>query len=291
MDRKPYPGFWQATLLCVLFLVFQLGLSIPVGIADAVFKTAWSRHPAFVAVVSLLSCALTMAVAFRIGRPRAREVFALRPVTVALLGAAAVGIVGAVILLSDLDNLLSAVLPRPKWLAEIFDQMFSAERFPVWSFVLLVVVAPLTEELLFRGLMLRGMLGRYGAPKAVLTVAALFAVVHLNPWQALSAVALGALLGWFYVRTRSLLPPLLGHAVANGCYFSVPFLPFEIPGFNVQGAVAPPQYQPMWFDALGVGLLTIGIWTFAHLTRYPPIATEPEPPALAAEGEPPVQAG
>lgn len=277
MNRRSYPGFWQAVLLCVLFLVFSISFAVPVAVLDAVLKTGWSRHPAFAAAANTLSCALTLLVAFMIGRPPVREVFAFRAVGAAALGAATVATTGAVVLLSEADNLLRSVLSPPKWLADVFDQLFSAQQHPVWSFVLLVVVAPLTEELMFRGLMLRGMLGRYPAHTAVLTVAALFAAVHLNPWQALSALALGALLGWFYVRTRSLLPALLGHAVANAAYFVVPFLPFHVEGFNVSGAAL--EFQPWWLDLAGAGLLAVGLWMFASLTR----AAEPTPPAVAQE--------
>ncbi len=275
-ERKPYPGFWQAVLLCALLTVLGIGLSIPVGVVDFVFKTRWSLHPAFAAAVNAVSCALTMAVAFSVGRPPAREVFAFRPVGAALLAAAAVATCGSVILVSELDNLLRMVWPQPAWLAELFGRYFGAGRHPVWAFLLMVVIAPVTEELFFRGLILRGMLGRCPPPTAILATAVLFALAHLNPWQALSALSLGTLVGFFYFRTRSLLPPLLGHALANAAVYSAPVLPIRIEGFNTPAVDAPVSFQPWWFDVIGLGLLALGLQLFTELTRKPP-ATEVAP--------------
>ncbi len=286
MERKPYPGFWHAVLLCVLFQVWSVVFAVPMAVLDVVLKTGWSTHPGFAAVVNTLACAATLAIAFLIGRPPVREVFAFRAVGAAALLAATAATVGLVILISDLDNLLRLVLPQPKWIQDMFARLFSAKQHPIASFVLLVVVAPLTEELMFRGLMLRGLLGRFAAPKAILIVAALFAVVHLNPWQALGAIVLGVLLGWFYVRTRSLLPPLLGHAIANGVVFLLPFLPFEIPGFRPPDVVGPLEFQPWWLDVAGAGMLALGVWSFASLTA-PSLAAAPTGPAVAEQGAPP----
>ena len=56
---------------------------------------------------------------------------------------------------------------------------------PLWGALLaVVIVAPLTEELLFRGVILRGLLLHYSAPKAVIASSLMFGLVHLNPWQA-----------------------------------------------------------------------------------------------------------
>jgi membrane protease YdiL (CAAX protease family) len=83
------------------------------------------------------------------------------------------------------------------------------------SLLTLVVLAPLCEELFFRGWMLRGLLKRYSPAKSIGFTALLFAVFHLNPWQAIVALPLGLLFGWLAWRTGSLLPGLAGHFVVN----------------------------------------------------------------------------
>jgi hypothetical protein len=84
-----------------------------------------------------------------------------------------------------------------------------------------VVVAPVAEELFFRGLLLRGYLARYSVTTAVWVSALLFALFHLNPWQAIVALPLGVAYAWLVLHTGSVLPSMLSHAMVN---FSTNFL-------------------------------------------------------------------
>jgi hypothetical protein len=83
------------------------------------------------------------------------------------------------------------------------------------NFLPIVLGAPVGEELFFRGLVLRGFLSRYSVTKAVWASALLWAVSHLNPWQAVGALPLGLVLAWLVVRTGSLIPAIIGHMIAN----------------------------------------------------------------------------
>jgi membrane protease YdiL (CAAX protease family) len=85
--------------------------------------------------------------------------------------------------------------------------------------VAVVVFAPVAEELLFRGLLLRGLLRRFAAPAAVLVGGMTFALVHLiDPSAAplLAPLALvGVLAGILAVRTGDLSRSILLHAGFN----------------------------------------------------------------------------
>lgn len=96
------------------------------------------------------------------------------------------------------------------------------ERFlPVVLFVLgAVVMAPLVEELLYRGLLLRALLRRVGPGPAVFISAVTFAAVHFlgdpNALQFIPALAgLGIILGVVALRTNSLSRPILIHGGFN----------------------------------------------------------------------------
>lgn len=80
----------------------------------------------------------------------------------------------------------------------------------------LAILAPLLEEVLFRGA-IQGLLMRFfGRPwPAILISALLFGVFHLNPVQIVYATLLGIVLGWIYYRTGSLLPVIVGHILNN----------------------------------------------------------------------------
>ena len=86
----------------------------------------------------------------------------------------------------------------------------------VISFLVLAVLAPVFEEWLCRGMVLRGLLTKMKPVWAIVISALFFAVIHLNPWQALNAFLIGLLMGYVYYKTGSLLLTMLMHFVNNG---------------------------------------------------------------------------
>ncbi len=292
-QSNTYPGFWQAVALCVTFVVLQILFLIPFVILDAIFELHLASHPAVIGVINLGACALVITMGWRIGRPTMSEVWALRRVSGRAVAGVIVASGGAIILLSEVDNLVRFILPAPEWIVRLFADL-SAPSGNVGSAVfLLVMVAPVTEELLFRGLILRGLLQRFGATEAFLLSSMLFGLVHLNPWQFVSAAALGVLFAWWYARTRSLIPSVLGHALVNATVVGHRWLPFEVRGFNAGQPFARTEFQPLGFDVLGVLLLATGLWLFhrATPTNQSQLNPSPEqPPRAIAPGsdQPPI---
>ena len=76
------------------------------------------------------------------------------------------------------------------------------------------IVPAFVEEFLFRGVVLTNLLP-YGKTVAVLGSALLFGIMHQNPAQFLYATAAGLVLGYIYVKTRSIWPSVLLHFVNN----------------------------------------------------------------------------
>lgn len=88
--------------------------------------------------------------------------------------------------------------------------------------VFAVVVAPITEELLFRGLVYRSIRDRHGVALGAIVSALLFGVIHYVPGPWPDAVALqitmvvtGLGLALVYERRKTLLSPIVGHAAFN----------------------------------------------------------------------------
>ena len=110
---------------------------------------------------------------------------------------------------------VTAVMPKmPEYLEEIMKSMTQGT---LWVNLLSVsVFAPLFEEWLCRGQVLRGLLSHGVKPVwAIILSAVFFAVIHLNPWQAVPAFILGCLFGYVYYRTGSLFLTMLMHCVNN----------------------------------------------------------------------------
>ena len=88
---------------------------------------------------------------------------------------------------------------------------------PFWStFLLAAIFAPIFEEWLCRGMVLRGLLTKMKPGWAIVVSALFFALIHMNPWQALNAFIIGLVMGYVYYKTGSLLLTMLIHFVNNG---------------------------------------------------------------------------
>ncbi|MGH2545074.1 MAG: lysostaphin resistance A-like protein [Ardenticatenaceae bacterium] len=77
------------------------------------------------------------------------------------------------------------------------------------------VVAPIAEEVMFRGFLFAGLQKFLSPLAAVLGSAALFGALHLQPFAFPVLFLLGILLATLYYRTQSLWPPILMHLVVN----------------------------------------------------------------------------
>jgi sodium transport system permease protein len=82
--------------------------------------------------------------------------------------------------------------------------------------MLVLALAPaICEELAFRGFILSGMMNLRGKWKAIIGSAVFFGATHAFVQQSLTACALGIVIGYLAVQTRSLLPGLTFHFVYN----------------------------------------------------------------------------
>ena len=114
---------------------------------------------------------------------------------------------------------------------------------PVIQFLTIVIMAPLTEEILFRGLMLGALSKTCNKWLAIVATAIVFGIVHGHPIGIIYASCLGLVLGWLYIKTGSIIAPILFHGIYNfaSLFFPVPgtfigVLLFALTGFGI-GAV------------------------------------------------------
>jgi membrane protease YdiL (CAAX protease family) len=254
---RAYPRVSQAIWLLVLVVV----LTIAMFILALIVGGRWRGNTtgALTAVVNTLSIGAVVVWGYRKSSSALDEVFPVRPVRAAFVAPMFLMLLGAIALSTAASGLVEAVWPAPesfRWAAQ------KILRQGGWtaSFCLLVV-APLTEEPLFRGVILHGFLRNYGRRLAIVASALLFALFHLNPWQFTSAFILGAVLGWFRAETGSLMPCFLGHAFAN----FVAMLWWTAWRVNLGHGTPETDalFLPLWaWGALGASLLGTGVWWF-----------------------------
>lgn len=104
------------------------------------------------------------------------------------------------------NPLLALFLQSPPWQVAILA-------------LLVVVVGPTFEEIIFRGWLLGGLRQGWGDRRALLASAALFAVIHGDPWATPALFLLGCVFGWVYLRSGSLYASLVLHAMWNATTF------------------------------------------------------------------------
>lgn len=109
-------------------------------------------------------------------------------------------------------NYLSELADLPNSMQETFEMIM---RHPL-GIIAVVIMAPIVEELLFRGAIEGHLLRKWKHPAGAIVFSSLvFGVVHGNWVQAPFAFVIGLALGWMYYRTGSLFPGILMHFVNN----------------------------------------------------------------------------
>ncbi len=131
---------------------------------------------------------------------------------------ALLGIVGfnvfysAVITFLDVDALRPPALPP---------EMAEGLLLPIVGFFLVVLVAPVAEEVFYRGFLLPVFADRWGFLAGSGFVSLLFAVSHVVPGLLAPAFVSGMLLAWLYRRTGALWTCCLAHGAQNAMAFAL----------------------------------------------------------------------
>ncbi len=82
--------------------------------------------------------------------------------------------------------------------------------------IIVGILTPIAEEMVFRGAILRKLLSCVPNPWIAIVISAVvFGIAHGNVPQFIHATIVGTLLGWTYYRTRSILPAVVVHWVNN----------------------------------------------------------------------------
>ncbi|GAA4499909.1 hypothetical protein GCM10023172_19250 [Hymenobacter ginsengisoli] len=158
------------------------------------------------------------------------------------------------------------LLPLPNWTAKTF---LSMAQYPALSLAFGCLLAPLLEEILFRGIILRGLLRNYSPAVAIGQSALLFGVFHLNPAQSLFAMLFGVTLGWLYYRTQSLAICITMHALNNLLSFSL--MMHSGPSMSEAAEYKFLHSYAFLLTLLVAGLLLGGlVWLIKRMTSPPP---------------------
>lgn len=205
--------FFDVLFYLVAFAAIQVVLSI---LGRAVFPRP-DQLAALSVTTTIVGGVLTVALfVWRGWSPFSREYIQTRPW--ALLVWVVCLAVGLIVPLQLMEEAIG--IDMPEQYRNIFTQMMSSD----WGLLATAVVAPVAEEVVFRGAILRRLLqcrSLRGHWTAIAITALAFAVIHGNMAQGANALLIGLLLGWLYYRTGSIVPGLAMHIAVNTCSVAV----------------------------------------------------------------------
>ena len=114
---------------------------------------------------------------------------------------------------------LQEVMPElPNLMQEGLEELMGSRL----GYVVVGLLAPLVEEVVFRGAILRALLKwNQNYWLCIAISAALFGLSHFNPAQMPHAFLAGLLLGWMYYRTGSIVPGIVVHWVNNSVAYAM----------------------------------------------------------------------
>jgi membrane protease YdiL (CAAX protease family) len=213
-QHETFPGALQALLLIALLMGIEYFVLIVVVDMDLLPDVGWVDVSAFITVVGngilfiglMAYKRIDYAALFHPARHSVSATMALVTAPILLL------VPGLVLLAGWANSVVVSLVPMNDDDIALFEAVMAPGLISV---VFACVGAPVLEEMLFRGIMLRGFLRRYSRGFSILWSAALFAIAHLNLYQVSTALALGIMAGWLYERCRSLWPCILLHAAYN----------------------------------------------------------------------------
>jgi membrane protease YdiL (CAAX protease family) len=218
-------------------------------------------------VGSLAGSASALVLALLTGGTPGRPIWpAESPPRGALLSLVAL-LAGAVIVTSEIQNVVQALWPpSAAFLDSMRQVLIPAEALEkAIALPLAGLLVPVVEEILFRGVIQNGFVSRFGPAAGIGLSSLLFAVYHLNPWQAFSALALGALFGWVTHRAGSLRPAITLHAGNNTLAVLLVWVAPDLPGLT-SGMLEPEVHHlPAPLLLAGAAVAAWGGWRFADL--------------------------
>lgn len=129
--------------------------------------------------------------------------------------------------------------------------------------ITLCVAAPVLEEAAFRGILLPRWSYKWGVGRGIFLSSALFAVMHPDP---LGAFVFGAAMCALYLRTQSLLLPIVCHGLYNFTVWLIEVASVIIDGPDVLYSYTLEEFQARWPWGAGAAVVC-AVWFSIYVRR------------------------
>ncbi|HLY74060.1 MAG TPA: type II CAAX endopeptidase family protein [Planctomycetota bacterium] len=214
-DAPNWKSYWILLLpiLMILFQLIPLGIPIP-GVRPTLagaLTWAMAADLATVGVACLFVAGEPGNRFVRLGLtvPRRKRDLTLLPIIGGALSFAALTLADALY-----SILTGGQGPPPQAVAQALSNS-PGLGLRMLAIAAVVLVAPFSEEIVFRGVSFRGLRRRLGFPLSAMVSACLFSMAHLDLPHAIQLIAVGTVLAWTTERSGSILPGMILHAGIN----------------------------------------------------------------------------
>jgi len=125
---------------------------------------------------------------------------------------------GILIIIDALDRIIHSIIPTPDYIIDLGHIMQPESTLGyIFLFLAVVIVAPIGEEVLFRGFLQKFLEEHWkDITRAVLVTSLFFAMIHFNPFWTIQIYLLGVVLGFLSWKTKSVIPSIILHSLNNG---------------------------------------------------------------------------
>lgn len=218
-NQTYYPTINQSFWLIAIMLLISIPASIPIAVF-LIFKDYLGEDSIFKSIAVLITYAITLLWTIKIAKTRVKKQglwklkWKKQKISIGSLGIFLLMTLAIMVII----DLITELIPIPESFVKIFEDMNQPN---IFSFLTIVILAPILEELLFRGIILEAFLKNYSPWKAIIWSAIIFGIVHFNPLQTIGTSIAGILIGWAYVKTNSLIPGIMIHFINNLIAYSM----------------------------------------------------------------------
>lgn len=209
LENDPAIAHWSIfdTWLGVALLVILIALTL----LGAAFMPSVATGPLFMIGFELLLL-VPIAIIFLWRKVSWKELgFRKFEWNVIGLGCGILVIVYAIIFIHNIILVWLGVVTQGDVISELLNSLDS----PVWFFFVAAVMAPLMEEIFFRGFLFKGFRQKYGWKAALIVSSVIFGASHLQLAAFIPTFLLGCVLAYVYHRSNSLFPGMILHFLIN----------------------------------------------------------------------------
>jgi membrane protease YdiL (CAAX protease family) len=266
-EKKEYPEPIEALVIILITFGFIFAVSLIITVMALFFQTE-SVLEGNASVLFIIGGLFFLAVPivyakmrrydskkiFRLNMPRSEILFLSFPIGLSLA-----------VLTDELDRIIQIFIPPPEMFLQYLESL-RAQTSTDWILLFLgvVIIAAVSEEILFRGFLQVSLEKKGDVTRAVILSSISWTIIHINPYWAVQIFITGIIIGFLAWRTNSVYPPMIVHATNN-------FLSLLVINMDLEDSMT----WYLWGDhvsplvlVISAGVLYYCIKTISHYYKY-----------------------